>query len=344
MNLLPGMFLIVDNEQRVVGAFGDGWRGLGADASVLVGTRAKELKTGPFKARLVRQCMELGDPLTVVTPINERQWECVYVRHTEGLESPIVVCSARDKTEEMRVDGQTAEATFEINAKARARSLQALSMAVAHEINNPITIIHGHTMAARQAVAAGNAPADKLATHFDAVERNVARVVKIVHSLRDIGNDGSEEPVETFEIETAARAGIDQATRHSEPGDIAITCDCATTQPRFRGRRLQLVHAIEQLVVNAIEAVRPLSTRWVKIAISDGPKGHIITVTDSGGGIPLELAHKIMVPFFTTRPVGKGSGIGLNIAKRNIEANGGALTLDRAQPNTCFVIELPSTT
>jgi signal transduction histidine kinase len=64
----------------------------------------------------------------------------------------------------------------------------------------------------------------------------------------------------------------------------------------------------------------------------------LVSVTDAGLGIPEDLRHKIMLPFFSTRDVGKGSGVGLNLAKRNVEANGGLLSLDTNCKNTRFVI------
>jgi len=64
-------------------------------------------------------------------------------------------------------------------------------------------------------------------------------------------------------------------------------------------------------------------------------------VSDSGAAIPPELREKIMEPFFTTKEVGKGTGLGLPIAKGIAEAHGGRLYLDGEAPATTFVIELP---
>lgn len=66
-----------------------------------------------------------------------------------------------------------------------------------------------------------------------------------------------------------------------------------------------------------------------------------IEVTDSGPGIPVEVAEKIMKPFFTTKPVGKGTGLGLSISRSIISAHKGTLELDRTRPNTTFVVRLP---
>ena len=66
-----------------------------------------------------------------------------------------------------------------------------------------------------------------------------------------------------------------------------------------------------------------------------------ICVIDSGKGIPLENRDKIMQPFFTSKEVGKGIGLGLSISKGIIENHGGKFYLDTDQKETTFVVELP---
>ena len=66
-----------------------------------------------------------------------------------------------------------------------------------------------------------------------------------------------------------------------------------------------------------------------------------IIVTDSGPGIPKDIQHKIMQPFFTTKPVGTGTGLGLSISRSLIERHKGKLTLDSQSQHTRFVIMLP---
>ena len=64
---------------------------------------------------------------------------------------------------------------------------------------------------------------------------------------------------------------------------------------------------------------------------------------DSGPGIPADMRQKIFQPFYTTKEIGKGTGIGLSISASIAKANGGSLTLDESNKNTCFVIQLKRT-
>jgi signal transduction histidine kinase len=66
-----------------------------------------------------------------------------------------------------------------------------------------------------------------------------------------------------------------------------------------------------------------------------------LIITDSGNGIPPEIAKKLMTAFFTTKEIGKGTGLGLSISRKIIREHGGDLILDQTSKNTRFIIELP---
>ncbi|MBA2403808.1 MAG: HAMP domain-containing histidine kinase, partial [Bdellovibrionales bacterium] len=66
-----------------------------------------------------------------------------------------------------------------------------------------------------------------------------------------------------------------------------------------------------------------------------------IRVTDSGEGIPLAIREKIMEPFFTTKPAGKGAGLGLAVAQHITSEHGGRVFLDHMSSKTSFVLEIP---
>ena len=96
-------------------------------------------------------------------------------------------------------------------------------------------------------------------------------------------------------------------------------------------------HAIEDAAANRDGIFKPA------IIITSQEEGDslVVSVTDNGVGIPDEIREKIFDPFFTTREVGKGSGLGLSMARDVVAAHGGALRLvDRAE-GACFEICLP---
>jgi signal transduction histidine kinase len=143
---------------------------------------------------------------------------------------------------------------------------------------------------------------------------------------------------ETGPIRTAASAIVrDTAVRHS----ISLRVELDPTLPRTRGDRVQLQQVLMNLALNAIDAMKS-SGGELRVA-SEGIEDNClkISVTDSGIGLPTEGQDRIFEAFFTTKP--QGTGMGLSISRRIIEAHGGTLL---ASPNPdrgatfCFTLPI----
>ena len=96
---------------------------------------------------------------------------------------------------------------------------------------------------------------------------------------------------------------------------------------------------IESVSINKWKLV--LAVKWIKIEVESTPSKVKLIISDSGLGIPLEIHTKIMQPFFTTKEIGKGLGLGLSISKGIVEAHGGNLFLETGLPHAIFIVELP---
>jgi len=101
------------------------------------------------------------------------------------------------------------------------------------------------------------------------------------------------------------------------------------------------VPGLLNLLNNAHDAIAHLPEKWVRVSVKALGDTVEIRVRDSGRGIPPDIAQKIFQPFFTTKEIGKGTGMGLSISLGIIKAHSGRLTLDESEPNTCFVLSLP---
>lgn len=112
--------------------------------------------------------------------------------------------------------------------------------------------------------------------------------------------------------------------------DINVVCVC-----------VQIEQVLLNLLNNAHDATLNGDSPEVELAVSRDGQYIVITVTDSGPGIPLDIRDKIMQPFFTTKEIGKGTGIGLSISKGIMEKHKGELYLDQESERTRFVVKLP---
>jgi len=93
------------------------------------------------------------------------------------------------------------------------------------------------------------------------------------------------------------------------------------------------------LLQNALQAMNYKGT--LTIATTVLAETLQVEITDTGSGIPLDLQAKIFEPFFTTKAMGEGSGLGLSIARRNIDKHGGAIAVESVPGKTTFTVSLP---
>jgi two-component system sensor histidine kinase DctS len=106
-------------------------------------------------------------------------------------------------------------------------------------------------------------------------------------------------------------------------------------------RAVQISQVLLNLINNACDAISSLNEKWILINAIERNNLIEISVTNSGPKIPAHIREKLMQPFFTTKEVGMGTGLGLSLSKTIAEAHGGRLYLDLGAENTRFVLELP---
>jgi C4-dicarboxylate-specific signal transduction histidine kinase len=171
--------------------------------------------------------------------------------------------------------------------------------------------------------------------------KTAERIARIIRSLRFVARDGSTDPF----VNTSIRSIVDETLVlcESRLKNENVSLDASTVPMDLYCvcRGVQISQVLINLINNAVDAIRDLPEKWIRIEASLHAGTIHIAVTDSGPGIPKELADKIMKPFFTTKGVGKGTGLGLSISRGIAHAHGGDLELDENCSHTRFVLQLP---
>ena len=93
------------------------------------------------------------------------------------------------------------------------------------------------------------------------------------------------------------------------------------------------------LIHNAIQAMESKGT--LTIDVKQQQENILVSIIDSGKGIPAEILPKIFQPFFTTKPAGEGSGLGLDIVKKIVDKHRGTISFQSVPGNTTFTVQLP---
>ena len=257
--------------------------------------------------------------------------------------SRLLLLMADDVTDTREVIERERTQDAALVARARALAVVDLASGVAHEINNPLTIIVGRASELKRQLMSTDVSKDMLLEFAEKIQTTALRIANIVKSLKSLAKQDRGEGFVKTDFKSLAVEVLDLCAEkfkdhgvrlEIEPPHQGLSCDMNPTL---------ISQVILNLVNNALDAVSDLNERWVTVDFSDDTDSVYIGVTDSGSGIPLKLRSRIFDPFFTTKDPGKGTGLGLSLSNSIAAHHNGALRLDTLHAHTRFVLQIPKT-
>lgn len=246
------------------------------------------------------------------------------------------------ETLEKMVAERTSELEDQILKNMNASRLVAVgevASGIAHEINNPLTVINGQMIKLQRQLK--NYPDDiALKAPIEKINLMSNRIVKIINGLKLISRDGHSDPMQNFVISNMIEEIKLLTEMKIKSLDIALEIHLPENEVQVYGREVQISQVLVNLINNAVDAISTADNKWIRVTVVD-KSGHVeFRIADSGKGIPKEVQDKIMTPFFTTKGVGKGTGLGLSISKGIINDHGGQFYYNDECGNTEFVFTL----
>ncbi|MHB8811235.1 MAG: sensor histidine kinase [Desulfobulbaceae bacterium] len=221
-------------------------------------------------------------------------------------------------------------------------SLGTLLAGVAHELNNPLSNISTSAQILTEEI--DNPDREFHATLVRQIEEQTDKARDIVRTLLEFSRTGKFQK-QQLNLNDVAASAI-RLLRSEIPSEMSIELDIpADLMVWMDKQRMQQVFL--NLIKNAVDACGSHGKIWITARefYSEGHKEVEILVSDNGPGIPPQDVEKIFDPFFTSKDVGKGSGLGLFIVHDIIESHGGTITVDsRLDEGTTFIIWLPGET
>ena len=201
-------------------------------------------------------------------------------------------------------------------------SIGRLGAGVAHEINNPLSVILGYTNMLRQKYPDSGETREDL----DIIANNALLCKKIVEDLLNFARQ-----TKTIRVPTEINAAIDSALVPLEEtlrgGGITVIRDYDPALPPLAADEDKLKRVFTNLVINAFQAMQPGGRLTVRTSYDRERNGVRIDFSDTGSGIPKEMKDKIFEPFFTTKPPGKGTGLGLAVSYGIVKEHKGELSV-----------------
>jgi two-component system NtrC family sensor kinase len=234
---------------------------------------------------------------------------------------------------------------------AKMASLGELVAGVAHEINNPLSFVMSHleTIAKSLETLRGELPeavsprADeqwrKIGSRLSETQNGLGRIRDLVLKLRTFSrlDEGERKRVSVNECIDSVLTILGHRLR--ERVNVVVELrppDLLDCYPSL------LNQVLLNLIANSIDAIEGTGTIHLRAGASDDGRHFVITVADTGCGIPQEARDRVLEPFFTTKPVGEGTGLGLSIAFSIVRKHEGTLTLgDAPGGGTLATITLP---
>ena len=255
---------------------------------------------------------------------------------------------ARDVTEERYIRARLFQSE-------KLSAVGQLVSSVAHELNNPLTVIMGYAqfLMERQDLS-DSARADVLDIY-----QHAQRAARVVNNLLTFARNHPTERVPTYLNDVIERT-LALRAYELRVSDIEVLTDMQRDLPQIVVDPHRLQQVILNLIINAEQALREcdkqdqpgrliIRTRLVRAlahpdqGAEDGSLQMIrIEVEDNGPGIPQEILDRIFDPVFTTKPPGKGTGLGLSVCRNIVEEHGGRIWAENVRPHGArLIVELP---
>ena len=248
---------------------------------------------------------------------------------------PMLVGIIRDITEIKKIQKSFVE-------QSKLASLGEVSAGMAHEINNPLSIISGKIMLLKTQLER-KAPVDpmRLQQTCDAVLKNCQRIEKIVRALNSFSRNTKGDPLEKVPIQDIFEELKEFVTEKLGKAQIKFEVHFESENLAVSGRKSELIQVLIILVNNSFDAVRDTTDPWIRVDVKALKNEIEIEVIDSGKGIPAEIAAQMMEFFYTTKPAGQGTGLGLSLARQIMKTHNGSVEYIADRKNTTFKLEFP---
>ncbi len=223
----------------------------------------------------------------------------------------------------------------EMQRREHLASIGLLASGIAHEVNTPLTGISSYTQILLQDLR----PEDPGYSILKKIEQQAHRAAGIASSLLNFSRqrEGDHQPLDVADM---VRETLELFEPHLRGRRIVLTRRLEGPLPQVNGNRGRLQQVLMNLLLNAVDAMPDGGT--VSVAARSASDRVRLEVADTGVGIPAEHLDRIYDPFFTTKPRGQGTGLGLSVSYAIVKEHAGTLTTESALgEGSRFTISLP---
>lgn len=213
----------------------------------------------------------------------------------------------------------------------RLATIGQFAAGIGHELRNPLSVVESSVFLLRQRLS--QSPMDpKVERHLTKIENEVKRCNQTITDLLELARNRPPKPKSTL-LSGMLTAAIAAANL---PAEVVVH----TSSPDDAQAMLdedQVIRVLGNLLINASQAMHGHGQIWMEARRS--PKTTLLRVRDEGPGVAPEVRHRLFQALYTTKA--KGTGIGLALCRRIVEAHGGSIALEPSETGASFLVTIP---
>ena len=252
--------------------------------------------------------------------------------------APLLTPSGRTSGTMLIVVDSTARVQLEeqLQLSEKMASIGLLAAGVAHEVNTPLTGISSFT----QMLLEDADPEDPRTRLLEKIERQTFRAARIVNGLLNLARPGRTDASGPVDINAVIADVLVLLEHQLEAGRIRVRRELATPAVVVHGMEFKMQQVFLNLFLNARDAMP--SGGWLTVCSRVDHGSAVVEVADTGSGISPEHLSRIYDPFFTTKTVGQGTGLGLSVTYGVVQEHRGTIECaSRPGQGTRFTLTLP---
>lgn len=213
--------------------------------------------------------------------------------------------------------------------KEKMAAVGSLASVVAHEINNPLSAIVGAVELMAEVRDADGRDNAQYIRQAEIILAQARRVMNITRQISEFSMPQSAEP-ELLDFNTLVRSTVKFISFDRRFSLVDMVPNLDPQLPAVYAVSDHLTQVIMNLLINAADAAEGRAEPKPRIVMSTryGADGIVLTVTDNGTGMDKNTLERVFEEYFTTKPPGKGSGIGLAVSRSLIESDGGSISVE----------------
>jgi len=220
-------------------------------------------------------------------------------------------------------------------------SIGLLTAGIAHEINNPLFVITGYLDVLNENIREGKNSSEDLREIADKLNTASKSIVKLVAGIKTYARIEDADPA-PIDLNLAIQESLNLVSFLYGRENIELKNEPSTGSPMILGNIGKLQQVLMNLFSNAKDAMESSATKIISVSTREDAGNVVIDVADTGCGIDPEHIKHVFSRSYTTKPVGKGSGMGLDLVRKIVKEMDGSISVEsKLSKGTTFSIVFP---